>query len=213
MTNGVMMQGVHTSGKQLSFSIGTPSTPSSDEFFRKQAHVICNDPTEQIDQSGVRSAHLCLWRQKTRHVGHPSYKKKIREKVTLNKSSVQVQTLPPTTDAAKYHTFRVHYQVQVWMRGGDALNPMEREWCLVNNRWEPRKMDLAPVPEFRSHVICCKCEGGSDTKRRTCRKHRPECTCTCAKCKGTWCINSPSCSDAVSVHDYDHELSDNAVNI
>jgi len=47
--------------------------------------------------------------------------KSFTSKVITNSSSIQVQTLPPTTDAAAQHSLRVFYQTQVWM-GNRVLN-------------------------------------------------------------------------------------------
>ena len=42
-------------------------------------------------------------------------RKKFGDKVMKNLKSVDVQRLPPTEDAAKYHSYRVYLQTQVWM--------------------------------------------------------------------------------------------------
>ena len=47
--------------------------------------------------------------------------RKFSEKVATSARSVQVQTLPPTPNAARYHSQRAYYQAQVWM-GEENLN-------------------------------------------------------------------------------------------
>ena len=42
--------------------------------------------------------------------------KKFCEKVTSSSCHIQPQALPPTSAAAKYHSLRVHYQVQQWKK-------------------------------------------------------------------------------------------------
>ncbi|KAJ8391936.1 hypothetical protein AAFF_G00084070 [Aldrovandia affinis] len=50
------------------------------------------------------------------------------EKVATSTSHVQPQSLPPTSAAAKYHSLRVHYQVQQWKGTVDELLPQEWGW-------------------------------------------------------------------------------------
>ena len=46
-------------------------------------------------------------------------KKMFQGKVIKSLKSVDVKELPPTSDAAKYHSFRVYYQTQVWLGNGN----------------------------------------------------------------------------------------------
>lgn len=46
---------------------------------------------------------------------------------TVGKPKCQLARLPPTRDAAKYHSFRTYLQVQVWM-GSDAKLPSDWGW-------------------------------------------------------------------------------------
>ena len=45
------------------------------------------------------------------------------EKVSKSSIFVDTKMLPPTSDAAKYHSLRVYLQVQIWL--GNELNPTE----------------------------------------------------------------------------------------
>ena len=67
--------------------------------------------------------------------------RKFSEKVATSARSVQVQTLPPTSNAARYHSQRAYYQAQVWM-GEEDLNRKDWGWHLSDGRMLPRKMDL-----------------------------------------------------------------------
>ena len=51
--------------------------------------------------------------------------KRFCEKVATNTSHVKPQTLSPISAAAKYHSFRVYFQVQQWKGSGDELLPVE----------------------------------------------------------------------------------------
>ena len=50
--------------------------------------------------------------------------KRFCEKVATNTVCVEPKKLPPTSSAAKYHLFRVYYQVQQWM-GNSELDPCD----------------------------------------------------------------------------------------
>ena len=67
-------------------------------------------------------------------------------KVAKSSTTVEVHSLPPTTDAAKYHSFQVYCQVQEWMGnsvdlrngagvcGRNSLNRRRwiRQWLLIH---------------------------------------------------------------------------------
>lgn len=53
--------------------------------------------------------------------------KQFSKKESLKKAAVLVNSLSPTTDAAKYHALRVYYQVQQWM-GNRSLDPEKFGW-------------------------------------------------------------------------------------
>ena len=49
-------------------------------------------------------------------------KRKFGEQVVKSIRSVEVQSLPLTYDSAKYHSYKVQYQTQVWI-GNQTLKP------------------------------------------------------------------------------------------
>jgi len=59
-------------------------------------------------------------------------KTKFCNKVANNSTAVEVHSLPPTTDAAKYHSFRVYCQVQSRNGWGTVWTP--RNWAGVCGR-------------------------------------------------------------------------------
>ena len=60
--------------------------------------------------------------------------KKFEQNVIKSINSVNVHKLPPTNSAAKYHTYRVYYQVQVWLRK-DTLEKTKWGWELTNGNF------------------------------------------------------------------------------
>ena len=52
--------------------------------------------------------------------------RKFANRVMTSSSFVQVYTLPPTSEAAKYHNMRVYHQVQEWTKTDNTLLP--KDW-------------------------------------------------------------------------------------
>lgn len=73
-------------------------------------------------------------------------KKKLQGKVIKSLRSVDVKDLPPTSDSAKYHSFRVYYQTQVWL-GNRDVKPDDWEWKRDGKNLIPCTMDNSPAPD------------------------------------------------------------------
>ena len=69
-------------------------------------------------------------------------------------------TLPPTSAAARQHSFRVYHQVQQWR--GVALNPTDWGWRLKDGRLTPLPTLREPAPETLLHLITCNCRSGCE---------------------------------------------------
>ncbi len=115
--------------------------------------------------------------------------RKVCEKVSTSITLVRVQTLPPTSAAAKHHSARVYYQVQEWMRRR-ALDPQEWGWSLVGDRLDPITMEIPAAPYHLLNVVCCNCKTDCNSRRCTCRKMGLDCSVACGECRGTSCSNS-----------------------
>ncbi|KAK6171638.1 hypothetical protein SNE40_018084 [Patella caerulea] len=111
------------------------------------------------------------------------------QKVSTSTTQVGVQSLPPTSDGARYHSFRVYLQVQTWM-GNFTLKPDEWGWEISDNKLAAIKMSKPPAPDALLKVIRCNCKMDCGSKRCTCRRHGLECTSACAECRGVACVNS-----------------------
>lgn len=115
-------------------------------------------------------------------------------KVARGTSFLPVHHLPPTSAAAKYHSFRVYLQVQDW--AGNVLEPLEWGWKAVGDFLMPCTTDLPPAPSKLLSVIKCNCKSDCDTKRCSCRKHGLDCSSACGECHGLACSNtSAMCID------------------
>jgi hypothetical protein len=162
--------------------------------FKAQIEILSNDKLKPaaVDIAGEK-ALVRLYGGKGNETLDKLCLRKFTEKVTSSARSVQVQTLPPTSDAAKYHSRRVYLQSHVWMGSEHDLNPIDWGWKLLNDqRLQPRKMDSLAAPDMLLKVIRCQCRGDCDNLRCSCRKNGMDCSSPCTGCKGTSCSNSPA---------------------
>ena len=58
---------------------------------------------------------------------------KFNEKVASSFGYLPPEHLPPTSDAAKFHSHRVYLQVQAWL--GNNMEPTEWGWVLVKTQY------------------------------------------------------------------------------
>lgn len=64
--------------------------------------------------------------------------RKFAARVLTNKTCVQIHTLPPTSNAASFHSQRAYLQMKMWMNE-DNLNPCEWGWKVANGNLVPVK--------------------------------------------------------------------------
>ena len=74
------------------------------------------------------------------------------------------ETLPPTSDAAKFHIMRSHHQASVWNQAHspypDLPTVTEMGWMLA-----PRLLSLPPIPKACSEITSCGCTKGCLSQR------------------------------------------------
>ena len=112
------------------------------------------------------------------------------EKVATSNITVQVQSLPPTSAAARYHSARDCLQVQQWMERGKNLNPEDWGWLRIQDQLHARTTDQPPATENLLKVIRCTCKQGCDSRRCSCRKFGIPCSFACNEYRGVNCTNS-----------------------
>ena len=103
--------------------------------------------------------------------------------------TVVIQKLPPTNNAAKYHSYRVYYQVQVWLGNASLHEATDWGWQLVNGNLHPIKMDKPPAPDALMKIMRCGCKKNCETNICTCKKHGLYCTELCNNCNSGNCRN------------------------
>jgi len=103
---------------------------------------------------------------------------KYQERVSKGSLQVQPKVLPPASAAARYHCFRMNYQIQEWACLGTNLKLMPEEWGwqLRHGKLFPTQTDIPPAPEDLLNVIRCNCKKGCSSAWCNCRKHGPRCT-------------------------------------
>lgn len=82
--------------------------------------------------------------------------KKFCEKAAISTMHVKAQCLPPTSLAAKYHSYHVYHQIQHWV--GTAKPPLEWSWRYDGSEYSPEMTDIPPTPEELLKVIQCNCK-------------------------------------------------------
>ena len=102
---------------------------------------------------------------------------KFREKVITISFYVPPERLPPTIDAARFHSRRVYLQVPSWL--GNDLEPTDWGWVLQDNILKPCRMEQAPAPASLLKVIQCCCTGSCARNTCSCRKHGLACKVAC----------------------------------
>ena len=111
------------------------------------------------------------------------------------------EALPPTSDAARWHIARAHFQAMVWRQAHETNPtlplPETMGWTKSDDgKLVPKLMTLAPVPESCTEMITCGCKSGCSTNRCSCRNVRLPCTGAC-KCRSTGDLN---CTNDVDEH-------------
>lgn len=103
-------------------------------------------------------------------------------------TNFNLAALPPTTDAAKFHIFRIYNQIQEWL--GYSPDPLEWGWKDANNELYLILMEQEVSPEFILKMIFCNCKT-SCTKQCSCKKSSIFCSNLCGFCQGNSCDNIP----------------------
>lgn len=124
--------------------------------------------------------------------------KKCSKQKTFN-----LATLPPTESATNLHSYRVYYQVQMWL--GNTLNPLDWGWKIHDNTLVPVYVESPLVPDDILKNISCKCTGECK-KSCGCVKHGLRCSDFCKNCRGQTCKNYQTFK--VSVDDNINEMNE-----
>ena len=89
---------------------------------------------------------------------------------TVATCPIQLGALPPTSAAAREHSWHVYHQVHSWL-GNDPL-PSDLGWDLVNGELRPVLSRLTPAHDALLNLISCNCKCGCE---RGCGCRRASC--------------------------------------
>ena len=104
-------------------------------------------------------------------------------------STFQLQSLPPTSSAAKYHSLRIYYADQEWLGNMHTLNPTDWGWKVQDETITPVLTDLEIAPDRVLRIVSCGCKKACQMWCK-CRKAGLFCTSMCSTCIGQICANS-----------------------
>lgn len=110
------------------------------------------------------------------------------DRVSTSKSSIEVQSLPPTESATYHHSLRAYLQTQIWI-GNDTLEAEKYGWKTVNHKLVPKTTDLSIAPPNLLSSIKCGCKGDCATNRCKCKRNQLTCSVACTHCRGVCCLN------------------------
>ena len=130
-------------------------------IFREQAKVFDGkfSSKEEIIVSGER-ALVTIYKGHHQEELNALRFNKFSEKISKCHSQVEPKMLPPTSDAAKYHSLHVYYQVREWKGDSHNIDPLEWGWELINNRLMPKYTDSSYTPEYLLTIIKCSYKTG-----------------------------------------------------
>ena len=109
------------------------------------------------------------------------------KKSSTSYNAISPDYLPPTSNAAMYHSLWVYQQVQTWLL--NDLPSLKWGYMYQNKRLMPVLMDIPPAPPELLKIFRCSSEGGCKSSRCTCVKHGLKCTLICSQCHGLSCKN------------------------
>ena len=162
-------------GKNQAFQyIAEPNFQSSADVFL--------DP--RSSRSAVKDAGenimLHLYKTTAKTLGE-ARDRKFKQKAVAAKVYVQPQMLPPTSDAAEFHSRRVYHQVQTWMLN-TATDPLQWGWVVMKGKLVPEMMSSDIAPAGLLKVIRCSCRTECRTRQCPCRNLKLECGEACHNC-------------------------------
>jgi len=74
--------------------------------------------------------------------------RKFKYKVVRCTTSVEVQNIPPTLDAGKYHVYRAFYQAKCWMSKDEDCALRVEDWGWQNLQYQEQWTVSLPLTVF-----------------------------------------------------------------
>lgn len=83
---------------------------------------------------------------------------KYMHKVGTKATSFQLQYIPPTSAAAKYHSYQAYFAVQEWLGNVGILQPTQWGWELLDGILVPITTDKPVAPDSVLRIVSCGCK-------------------------------------------------------
>lgn len=194
---------LHGKGKSMAFD-----KLKRDEELQRKVTVFNDSSSSSEDIAEAGEAFLCVlyggkWTDKLNTMRHKLYVKTVaKQRISGN---FKLASLPPTSDAARQHSFRVFLQVQEWRNV--KLKPSEWGWKIINGQFTPIPALQEPAPQHILCLLACNCKKGCDRRSCECRRNGLKCSNMCGYCSGYGCSNrlTPIEEDEI---DAEHETND-----
>lgn len=106
----------------------------------------------------------------------------------------ELESLPPTSAAAKFHAYRAYFAVQEWLGNVNNLQPTDWGWK-YENKLIPICTDRPVAPDHILRMVSCGCKTGCGKKCK-CRKTGLNCSEMCSSCTGITCNNAYPLDDS-----------------
>ena len=116
----------------------------------------------------------------------------LRHQIFLNKVATHVDpsSLPPTSAAAKFHSFRVYFQVSCWKTPMNTLTLHIGDGKKKIMFFFSVQTDISPAPENLLKILRCNFQSDCNSRSCTYRKNDLKCSSVCGHCRGVACLNS-----------------------
>ena len=155
---------------------------------------------EQIAMAGERfvlklynAKEICPSLDDWRYLKYHQVMKQNKKKKT-GLTSFRLESLPPTSAAMKYHSYRAYLTVQEWL--GNPLLANDWGWESIDGMLSPICTDRPAATHSILRMVSCGCKTGCG-KRCSCRKAGLDCSPMCSSCIGQSCSNACPIDDAI----------------
>ena len=85
------------------------------------------------------------------------------KKVATAQAFVTPKRLPPTSLATRFHSQRVYFEIMVWMRMANEMNPTEWGWKQENHQLIQIMTQNNAAPDELLKIIHCNCSAGCNS--------------------------------------------------
>ena len=149
----------------------------------QQAAIVFDNPNSthlQVKEAGEKALVTIYGGKQTEGLNKLQYRK-YSEKVATSLSQVDPKNLPPTSAAAKFHSYRVFLQVN--QQKDTDCDMLPESWGWKNDGGlRPIPTDIAAALDELLRINQCNCTTDCATARCSCQKHGMNCSVACGQC-------------------------------